>query len=326
MEIDMPDHPLFKLPRKAKTFDSRFLVVKDATADPAHNPARTMMERAFDRLSDPDGNFVEQFQTSGHDARLWELYLNEVFVEFGYKPERPSPNPDFLLKHPRDANQHCCIECVTTNATHGRTISVSPGSRDRGQFDSAEYVNQAIRRFHNAIQSKIEKAYWDEKNCKNRPLVLALHLFHDEFSLGFCSRICVKYLFDEEILEVDGKPIPLGLFAKGEGHSRKISALMFSNCATSNKFMRMGRQIGIGAGHVTILRKCWMQDGSQFVHTIGDGSHNERWYEGLEIIHNPNADYPLSHDYFPDWCKRNRGRSRPTTRRFIPVIKNLMCY
>jgi hypothetical protein len=33
---------------------------------------------------DADGNFVEQFQTTGFNARLWELYLFTTLVETGY--------------------------------------------------------------------------------------------------------------------------------------------------------------------------------------------------------------------------------------------------
>jgi hypothetical protein len=35
---------------------------------------------------DPDGNFIEQFQTTGFDARLWELYLFAMFCEAENKP------------------------------------------------------------------------------------------------------------------------------------------------------------------------------------------------------------------------------------------------
>lgn len=37
---------------------------------------------------DVDGNFVEQFQSSAFDARLWELYLYAMFVELGYGFDR----------------------------------------------------------------------------------------------------------------------------------------------------------------------------------------------------------------------------------------------
>ena len=35
-------------------------------------------------FQDVDGNFVQQFQSTGFDARLWELYLYALFTEQGY--------------------------------------------------------------------------------------------------------------------------------------------------------------------------------------------------------------------------------------------------
>jgi len=37
---------------------------------------------------DVDGNFIEQFQTTGFDARIWELYLFAAFRELLYAIDR----------------------------------------------------------------------------------------------------------------------------------------------------------------------------------------------------------------------------------------------
>lgn len=49
---------------------------------------------------DADGNFVEQFQTTGFDARVWELYLFATLSEVGYVIDRPHPAPDFTVRGP----------------------------------------------------------------------------------------------------------------------------------------------------------------------------------------------------------------------------------
>ncbi len=49
---------------------------------------------------DVDGNFVEQFQTSAFDARIWELYLFAVLDEAGYLVDRRYPTPDFTAVGP----------------------------------------------------------------------------------------------------------------------------------------------------------------------------------------------------------------------------------
>src|ERR1019366_1932140 len=48
---------------------------------PAFAPARRMIAEIMPHFVDIDGNFVEQFQTTGFDARLWELYLHSYLVE-----------------------------------------------------------------------------------------------------------------------------------------------------------------------------------------------------------------------------------------------------
>lgn len=46
---------------------------------------------------DADGNFIEQFQTTGFDRRLWELYLFATFDELGYRRNTTRATPHFIL-------------------------------------------------------------------------------------------------------------------------------------------------------------------------------------------------------------------------------------
>lgn len=65
---------------------------------PMHGPARAMMRAIYANFDDPDGNFVEQFQTAGFDARTFELYLFALVREQGWTVDRSSPRPDFCLE------------------------------------------------------------------------------------------------------------------------------------------------------------------------------------------------------------------------------------
>lgn len=47
---------------------------------------------------DIDGNFVEQFQSTGFDARLWELYLNTYLNEEQFFFDREYNAPDFIVR------------------------------------------------------------------------------------------------------------------------------------------------------------------------------------------------------------------------------------
>ena len=49
-----------------------FLAIKD---QPGAVCSREMLTNIYQDFVDPDGNFLEQFQTTGFDARFFELYL-----------------------------------------------------------------------------------------------------------------------------------------------------------------------------------------------------------------------------------------------------------
>src|SRR5580700_5730531 len=70
---------------------------KNMRDSPMWEPARAVLRDLFREFPDPDGNFVEQFQTSGFDARIFEIYLFAVFRESGFTIDRSNPRLDFLL-------------------------------------------------------------------------------------------------------------------------------------------------------------------------------------------------------------------------------------
>ena len=55
--------------------------------------ARGIIEPMMRWYEDADGNFVEQFQTSGFDPRIWELYLFAALSEVGYLIDRSRSAP-----------------------------------------------------------------------------------------------------------------------------------------------------------------------------------------------------------------------------------------
>ena len=46
-------------------------------------------------FEDVDRNFIQQFQSDGFDARIWELYLYALLNELGYGLDRAHAAPDF---------------------------------------------------------------------------------------------------------------------------------------------------------------------------------------------------------------------------------------
>lgn len=66
-ETDIPDDKLAPV----------FVAIRDKGGD---HPGRLMLEEIFEDFVDEDGNFLEQFRTTGFNARFFELYLHAVFT------------------------------------------------------------------------------------------------------------------------------------------------------------------------------------------------------------------------------------------------------
>ena len=49
-----------------------------------YSPALGLITEMMHYFEDADGNFVQQFQSTAFDARLWELYLYALFTELRY--------------------------------------------------------------------------------------------------------------------------------------------------------------------------------------------------------------------------------------------------
>jgi len=64
----------------------------------AFSPAKEIIEPMMRWYEDADGNFVEQFQTTGFDQRIWELYLFSMLIELGYVIDREKAVPDFCCR------------------------------------------------------------------------------------------------------------------------------------------------------------------------------------------------------------------------------------
>jgi hypothetical protein len=79
---------------------------------PGDAPARWMFDDVYQSFKDPDGNFVEQFQTTGFSARCFELYLFAYLSRSGFGVDRSHANPDFLVS--RDGLT-VAVEATTVN-------------------------------------------------------------------------------------------------------------------------------------------------------------------------------------------------------------------
>ena len=60
-----------------------------------HSSGRAMLTELARAFVDVDGNFLKDFQTTGFNARLWELYLSVFLYEQNFAVIREFTRPDF---------------------------------------------------------------------------------------------------------------------------------------------------------------------------------------------------------------------------------------
>jgi hypothetical protein len=102
-EILMPQvqeeklHPYFKVLTQVK----------------GHSAARDMIREIAYSYIDVDGNYIKDFQTTGFDGRLWELYLYMYLHVSRFNINRGFQAPDYVLSY---YGEECCVEAVTVNA------------------------------------------------------------------------------------------------------------------------------------------------------------------------------------------------------------------
>jgi hypothetical protein len=289
------------------------------------SPARAILSEMMRHFVDIDGNFVEQFQTTGFDARLWELYLYAYFLEDGLYVDRPDPAPDFSVVSGR---KKVFIEAVTVNPTAGEIIQKptyeKPIVREPDEVVELLKGKMPIK-FGSALFSKLNKKtpYWTLPNVSNRPLIFAIADFHEPQSMTWSSSALFQYLYGvhhEFVHDEDGQLIISALKIDKHKHGQKeipsgffflpnaenVSAVLFSASGTLSKFNRMGRLAGFGIPNMTLIRHGFCHDHNPnaslprpFVHHIVPGHCSETWGEGMSMYHNPNAKHPVDPDMFP---------------------------
>jgi len=307
----------FALKRPEKALNPYFVTLAD---QPGYVPARRIIEPMMRWYDDADGNFIEQFQTTGFDQRIWELYLFAAFVEMGYLLDRRDPIPDYMLQGPFG---DIAVEAVTVAPSQGGKLADPPDiETDVGRRD---YLQEYMPiKFGSALYSKLRKRYWDQPAVVGKALVFAIEDFSSAGSMIVSRQGLPIYLFGytwDWRHEDDGrliitprklsehrwgeKVIPSGFFEQPD--SENVSAVLFSNSGTIAKFNRMGVLAGFCPPDVVLVRQGLRpnpdSNASQaipFQALVNADDYEEFWCEGLEVFHNPNAKIPLDPRALPD--------------------------
>lgn len=302
---------------KCEVKDTRLnAVFKTLTADEAYSSARGLIKELAFAFTDLDGNYVKDFQSTGFNGRLWELYLFAFLYEQRFTITDAFDRPDFGAVK---AGIPIAIEATTVNPTEG-VEGLSP----KTPAERRELLNDYMPiKFGSALFSKLKKRYWELPHMKRVPLIIAIHDFHADDSMTWTSTALHEYLFglrqhprkdqngivtlESEVIteHVWGeKKIPSGFFNLPD--AEHISAVLFSNAATISKFNRIGKIAGFGRDDVHMWRfgDLWNPDPkatepTPFKVEVVPGKYWETWSEGVRVFHNPNALSPIPPDLFP---------------------------
>lgn len=283
-------------------------------------PARGIIEPMMRWYKDVDGNFIEQFQTTGFDSRIWELYIFAVLTEVGYTFDRSVPVPDFLA---RGLLGELVIEATTVNPSldpRGRPVPDPPTDTPE-QMHAYAHEYMPIR-YAGPLTTKLAKRYWERPNVRGKPFVLAIQDFHVSMSMIWSRAGLPIYLYGyDHVAErnADGsltivpskvsvhrwgsKQIPSGFFMLQDAEN--VSAVMFNNSATISKFKRIGFVAGFGSRRVTLIQRGIAIDldpnasEPKAFERVVDENYSESWMEGMDIYHNPRAKHPLDPSMLP---------------------------
>jgi hypothetical protein len=278
------------------------------------SPARELIAAMMRFHEDADGNFVEQFQTTGFDARLWELYLYAAFTEIGYARQARFAVPDLVLSGPLG---RLAVEATTANPPQGVAV---PPYRTKEEIDSylRGYVPIKLAR---ALTRKLNhpQPYWRAEGVEGGPFVIALQDFHAPAAMTRIVPIATEYVFGVRHSIVDGalRIERIGEHAFGRMRERSgffglpqaenVSAVILNPLGTLTKFNRMGQIAGFGDARVRMVRtglaRGELNRGDPrpfpFEHDVSAPGYEESWAEGMVVLHNPNALIPLDPDQIP---------------------------
>lgn len=289
-------------------------IFKSLIDGPQYSPARGIIEPMMRFYEDPDGNFVEQFQTTAFDARLWELYLFAVFVELGYARIPGFNAPDFVLRSPFGA---LSVEATTINPPANNAPKM-PENQEQAAAYLENYVPIKLAR---TLRRKLNKKspYWNIPALEDVPFVLAVQDFHSPGSMRVFTQAATEYAFGVRHSMQDGKHVVDRIDEHVWGNLRErsgffdqpgaenVSALVINPTGTLSKFNRMGYVAGFGDRKIKIIVRGLARgerDESDprprfFAHKVWEPGYSESWVEGMVVLHNPRAKVPLPPELIP---------------------------
>ncbi len=287
--------------------------------------ARRVVESMMPFFQDVDGNFIQQFQTTAFDARVWELFLFAALTELKVVFDRTYNAPDYLCDF---FGYQFFVEATTVNPTikNGVVVEPDPASMENEGLKSY-FTDYMPIKWGSALWSKLNKRYWEMPHVAGKPIVLAVQDFHIPSSMSFSSGTLMPYLYGRKFSALydadgnlvvsdveraehtwEGKTIPSGFFK--QPNAEHISAVISNPLGTISKFNRMGVGAGFGIDGTQMILTGTMHDHDpnaavpkQFVLRVRPNKWDEPWCGGLNVFHNPRALHPLNNEIFSEYAQ-----------------------
>ena len=270
---------------------------------PFHDSAKKLASELYQRMGDPNGGFLGDFQSDGFHSRLFELASFAYLEEAGALVDRQHEAPDFLA----DLDGYkVAMEVTTANPPAGQDRDISIARLEK--ISSEEDHNQAIVEFPlriaSSIRKKLRKRYHKLPHCRCRSLIFVVAPYYQPGSVYYPDDSLLGHIYG---FRVPGLPDPpkTPIFAGPE--SAPLSAIMFCNQFTVPRFLRIAHlapQSGVLFGERSGF--CLLEDGddgfvmTQYHHRLDDGTApRENWSQGVTLYHNPHASHPIPRDLLP---------------------------
>ena len=287
-------HPIFKM------------ILQDC-----FTPERAVLEQWAKDFNDRDGKFVQEFQMN-FESCFWELYLHAVLKEWKLPVNMSYHTPDFMV----EGNYPFGLEA---------TIAASPVGGKAAFGFSKEDIPDCFTQFNigatlricNSFDSKIKRYrehYANLKQMKNKPFVIGIAAFDRPMAHLAGSHPILTALYGlyydedatlgdaEEVVSYNVSTAPknenvhieVGLFCNDK--YSEVSAVIYSSVATWGKI----RALADNPEARTIYSTVHAIEGQLLANIRSQSKRDyiEHLMDGLFVLHNPFARYPLPASLF----------------------------
>ena len=264
-----------------------------------HEPVRILMNRLYERMGDPNGSFLRDFQAEGFHGRVFELACYAYLEEAGFSINRSPVAPDFLVSR---GNTQIAIEATTSNPPHGSDLDISllamPQLSEEEIFEKCS--RQFPKRMASILQRKLNHGYDALPQCAGKPLVLMVAPFFEAGAVFYSDDSLVDCLYG-----TGGLAARSAFFKRPE--ACPISAVLYCNQFTVPRFLRLSAKfdempevVAVRRGTCYLGRDSSAPELTNFEYRLGDSAApDETWAQGVTLFLNPNATHELRAEALP---------------------------